>query len=113
MADWLQQMCNTNKKTNMSRMQLSSQVSTFFSEKAIMQFEANNTCAVNVDGKCVPTLPAVSIVAMQSAGNGVTVPAASACPQRSPLFCAGNQPYSSNAGYACATKPQTLVYQGV
>jgi hypothetical protein len=75
------------------------------SQQDVDAMEASGQCSVNVDGACIPNMPA-------GARGGATAGAADACPQKTALFCAGGQPYSTGPnGWQCAVKRQGL-YQG-
>lgn len=68
------------------------------SAAGVAKIQASGRFAVNIDGVSVATVPP------DCTGK---------CPQKVPLFCAGNQKYSGNSGWACATARQNLYQQGV
>lgn len=82
-------------------------VAAFPDEDAVASMESANACMVNIDGKCIPTVPLAGRAGM-AASNG-----AAACPQSAPLFCAANQPYGSPNGWSCATATTSLAQRGV
>lgn len=78
----------------------------------MQRLESSGSCSVNIDGKCVDNLPlaaraAVSCSGLGSSSNG------GACPQRASLFCASNQPYAAESGWACSTQRQGLSTVGI
>lgn len=82
---------------------------------SVAEMESSGACSVNIDGKCVANLPAVVAMGCAAVTN-VTVNAngtITGCPQKSAIFCADNQPYSADNGWACAVSRQGLSYRGI
>lgn len=79
------------------------EVAAFPDADAVAAMEADNRCMVNIDGKCIPTVPLAARLGA----------AADACPQKSALVCAGNQPYSGTSGWGCAAAAAGLAQRGV
>lgn len=84
-----------------------SDVAAFPDEGVVASMESGNTCTVNIDGKCIPTVPLAGRTgALNSNGNP-------ACPQTATLMCAGNQPYGAPNGWSCAANVMSLSQRGV
>lgn len=84
-----------------------SDVASFLDEGAVADMEANNSCTVNIDDKCIPNVPLAGRAgAVNANGNPV-------CPQKTSLICAGNQPYGAPNGWSCAANAASLAQRGV
>ena len=63
----------------------------------VAKIQASGQFAVNIDGVPVATVPAG---------------ASDKCAQKTPIFCAGNQKYATDNGWACAIQRSNLYQQG-
>lgn len=73
-------------------------MASFPNASGVDKIQASGRFAVNIDGVAIATVPP------DCTGK---------CPQKTPLFCAGNQKYSGDNGWACAVQRQNLYQQGV